>query len=82
MVLIVVDNALLENSVRCREQYWCHHHHHHVTQSSHSINTIGPVPLWSGRNSTGVCDACWIQTVCDTTTGLASPPILAPTFCC
>jgi hypothetical protein len=26
-----------------------HHHHHHVTQSSHSINTIGPAPLWSGR---------------------------------
>jgi hypothetical protein len=29
----------------------CHavHHHHHVTQSSHSINAIGPAPLWSGR---------------------------------
>jgi hypothetical protein len=26
-----------------------HHHHHHVTQSSHSINAIGPAPLWSGR---------------------------------
>jgi hypothetical protein len=26
-----------------------HFHHHHVTQSSHSINAIGPVPLWSGR---------------------------------
>jgi hypothetical protein len=25
------------------------HHHHHVTQSSHSINAIGPAPLWSGR---------------------------------
>jgi hypothetical protein len=25
-----------------------HHHHHHVTQSSHSINAIGPAPLWSG----------------------------------
>jgi hypothetical protein len=24
-------------------------HHHHVTQSSHSINAIGPAPLWSGR---------------------------------
>jgi hypothetical protein len=23
-----------------------HHHHHHVTQSSHSINAIGPAPLW------------------------------------
>jgi hypothetical protein len=22
-----------------------HHHHHHVTQSSHSINAIGPAPL-------------------------------------
>jgi hypothetical protein len=21
-----------------------HHHHHHVTQSSHSINAIGPAP--------------------------------------
>jgi hypothetical protein len=26
-----------------------HHHHHHVTQSSHSINAIGPAPLWNGR---------------------------------
>jgi hypothetical protein len=26
-----------------------HHHHHHVTQSSHSINAIGPAPLWIGR---------------------------------
>jgi hypothetical protein len=25
------------------------HHHHHVTQSSDSINAIGPAPLWSGR---------------------------------
>jgi hypothetical protein len=25
------------------------HHHHHATQSSHSINAIGPAPLWSGR---------------------------------
>jgi hypothetical protein len=25
------------------------HHHNHVTQSSHSINAIGPAPLWSGR---------------------------------
>jgi hypothetical protein len=25
------------------------YHHHHVTQSSHSINAIGPAPLWSGR---------------------------------
>jgi hypothetical protein len=24
-------------------------HHHHVTQSRHSINAIGPAPLWSGR---------------------------------
>jgi hypothetical protein len=24
-----------------------HHHHHHVTQSSHSINAIGPAPLWT-----------------------------------
>jgi hypothetical protein len=24
-----------------------YHHHHHVTQSSHSINAIGPAPLWS-----------------------------------
>jgi hypothetical protein len=22
-----------------------HHHHHHVTQSSHSINAIGPAPV-------------------------------------
>jgi hypothetical protein len=29
----------------------CDHHHHHVTQSSHSINAIGPAPLWSGRKS-------------------------------
>jgi hypothetical protein len=26
-----------------------HDHHHHVTQSCHSINAIGPAPLWSGR---------------------------------
>jgi hypothetical protein len=25
------------------------YHHHHVTQSSHSINAIGPAPLWSGK---------------------------------
>jgi hypothetical protein len=31
------------------KQHHCHHHHHHVTQSSHSINVIGPAPLWSGR---------------------------------
>jgi hypothetical protein len=27
-----------------------HHHHHHVTQSSHSINAIGPAPLWSAKH--------------------------------
>jgi hypothetical protein len=32
----------------CPEEL-CHHHHHHVTQSSHSINAIGPAPLWSRR---------------------------------
>jgi hypothetical protein len=52
-----------------------HHHHHHVTQSSHSINAIGPAPLWSGRkrehcsisSSTSLC-TCW----------LTSSPALGP----
>jgi hypothetical protein len=33
----------------CRRSNRSPAHHHHVTQSSHSINAIGPAPLWSGR---------------------------------
>jgi hypothetical protein len=43
-------NCYVTNYVRLRRSLvYSTHHHHHVTQSSHSINAIGPAPLWSGR---------------------------------
>jgi hypothetical protein len=42
-VLLVTSNWSSKNTVPLNA------HHHHVTQSSHSINAIGPAPLWSGR---------------------------------
>jgi hypothetical protein len=42
--------AKLQGDAQRQQQYLMRQfHHHHVTQSSHSINAIGPAPLWSGR---------------------------------
>jgi hypothetical protein len=30
-----------------------HHYHHHITQSSHSINAIGPAPLLTAITKLG-----------------------------
>jgi hypothetical protein len=70
-----------------------HHHHHHVTQSSHSINAIGPAPLWSGRkrkktqylmflNLIAVqsgCGMCMITTEMVTSGCLCTPAASVPT---
>jgi hypothetical protein len=33
-----------------------HHHHHQISQSSHSINSIGPAPHRGGRKRAHGCD--------------------------
>jgi hypothetical protein len=49
------DEAEEEGSAQDDAQHEHVHHHHHVTQSSHSINAIGPAPLWSGRKREHCC---------------------------